>query len=110
MIFISYRRNDPAEPVRHLANALRAKMREVEVFTDIQNLQLGVDFREAIIRAVWQSMIMIIVIGPVWNPVDPTTKIPKLFSVDDVVRLEIEEGKRRIRAVLQRRRQCRREV
>ena len=95
MIFISYRRNDPAEPVRYLANALRAKMLDVEVFTDIQNLQVGVDFRGAIIRAIWQSTIMIVVIGPVWNPIDPTTKLPKLFSVDDVVRLEIEEGLKR---------------
>jgi hypothetical protein len=95
MIFISYRRNDSAEFVGQFASALRRKLQGAEVFTDIQSLKLGVDFKESIISAIWQSTIMIVVIGPAWNPFDPITKVPKLFSDDDVVRLEIEEGIKR---------------
>lgn len=95
MIFISYRRDDAAGFVGLLGQALRYKFRDAEMFIDIQSLSLGVDFKESIIRAIWQSTIMIVVIGPKWNAADPNTKVAKLFSSDDVVRTEIEEGLKR---------------
>ncbi|MGH6814172.1 MAG: toll/interleukin-1 receptor domain-containing protein [Hyphomicrobiaceae bacterium] len=92
MIFISYRRHDCPEFVDALMLRLRAKLPDVEVFKDTRNLRIGVDFRESIIRAIWQSTIMLVVIGPGWNAPDLESRTARLFSTDDVVRLEIQEG------------------
>lgn len=92
MIFVSYRRNDRPEFVDALILRLRAKLPDVEVFKDTQNLHLGVDFKESIIRAIWRSTIMLVVIGPDWNPVDAQSNMSRLFAADDTVRLEIEDG------------------
>ena len=46
-IFISYRRDDAAYVTGHINDLLRKEFGEAAVFTDVDNIALGVDFRSA---------------------------------------------------------------
>src|ERR687895_314791 len=71
-IFISYRRDDSAGHVGRLWDALRAGLEgqpgfsEDQIFMDIDAIEPGVDFREAIRKALEASDVFLAVIGRGW--------------------------------------------
>ena len=65
-IFISYRRNNTAHVVAALADRLSAAFGPGTVFTDVDAIPVGIDFRNALEFAVSQSEIMLVVIGHNW--------------------------------------------
>ena len=65
-IFITYRREDSAGYAGRLHDALRERIGRDRVFMDIVDIGPGVDFVEAIERAVASATVVIVVIGWQW--------------------------------------------
>jgi len=65
-IFITYRREDSAGYAGRLHDALRERIGRDRVFMDIVDIGPGVDFVEAIERAVASATVVFVVIGRQW--------------------------------------------
>lgn len=99
-IFICYRRDETADAAGRLADKMNEHFGEDKVFRDIDSLEPGLDFAEAIERAVDSSEVMLAVIGKNWLTATDTAGGKRLENPDDYVRLEIAAGlKRNIRVV-----------
>jgi hypothetical protein len=89
-IFLSYRREDASGHAGRLYDALAANFGEPNVFIDIDTIDPGADFGEAITRAVASCDALIALIGREWlTAVDPEGT-RRLDQPDDFVRLELE--------------------
>lgn len=89
-IFISYRRSDSQYATDRIYDRLSSHFGSDRVFMDIDNIPLGVNFREYIDQQISTSDIVLTVIGDHWlNAVDPKGQ-PRLQNPSDFVRLEIE--------------------
>src|SRR5262245_59134120 len=98
-IFISYRREDTAGHAGRLFDALSGHFRG-RVFMDVDTLEPGVDFVDAIEQAVGSCEALIVVIGREWLTVEDKAGRPRLQDPGDFVRLEIESAlARRIRVI-----------
>jgi FKBP-type peptidyl-prolyl cis-trans isomerase FklB len=88
-VFINYRRDDTAPYVGRLCDHLIAHFGKDQVFIDIDRIELGEDFVEAINRTVGTCDIAIVAIGPNWlHATDPSGK-RRLDDEADFVRMEI---------------------
>ena len=65
-IFVSYRREDSEHLAGRLSDRLADRFGEGQVFMDVDTIELGVDFGEAIVRAVAACKVLLAVIGPGW--------------------------------------------
>jgi hypothetical protein len=71
-----------------------------QVFMDVDSIEVGVDFVEAIERAVGACAVLLAVIGPQWTAVADADGRRRLDDPDDIVRREIEAGlARKIRVI-----------
>jgi len=94
-IFISYRRQDSQSATGRLADHLREHMPDVPIFRDVETLQPGIDFVEAIGKALESCGILLAIIGPHWaNATDPAGQ-RRLDGPGDYVRLEIATALKR---------------
>ncbi len=88
-IFISYRRQDSQSAAGRLADHLKEHMLGVPMFRDVETIEPGVDFVEAIGRALQSCDVLLAVIGPRWlDLVGPNGK-RRLDNPNDYTRLEI---------------------
>jgi hypothetical protein len=87
-IFICYRREDAAANAGRLADALVERYGRDSVFMDVDTIEPGVDFNEAIDRAVGQCDVLIALIGPHWLD-SANMRGRRLDDPYDFVRLEI---------------------
>src|SRR6516225_1637279 len=88
-VFINYRREDAAPYAGRLYDRLTAHFGEDQVFIDIDQIEPGEDFVEAINRKVGACDIAIVAIGPRWlHASDPSGK-RRLDDEEDFVRMEI---------------------
>ena len=99
-VFINYRREDTAPYAGRLYDRLIAHFGEDQVFIDIDQVEPGEDFVEAIHRKVSACDIAIVAIGPNWlRPIDASGK-RRLDDKEDFVRMEIVAAlKRKIRVI-----------
>ena len=88
-IFISYRREDSGGYAGRLYDRLREQFGVGQVFMDIDTLQPGLDFVEAINRAVGSCDVFIALIGTQWLTTTDRTGRRRLDDPEDFVRLEI---------------------
>jgi hypothetical protein len=65
-IFISYRREDSAPWAGRLCDLLGKTFGEDKVFMDVEDIQAGADFAEAIGKTVGQCDVLVAMIGPHW--------------------------------------------
>src|SRR5438067_10074126 len=86
-IFISYRREDTAGYAGRLYDGLAAHFGSDRVFMDVQGIEPGVDFVEAIERALSSCEILIVLIGKDWLAADSAGR-RRLDDPADFVRLE----------------------
>jgi hypothetical protein len=96
-IFISYRREDSQWPVDRLRLALApyvADPRE-DIFVDIDNIPVGVDFVEYIGEQVGKCTVLLAVIGPQWTSIRDDSGTRRLEDPRDFVRLEIAAALKR---------------
>lgn len=91
-IFISYRREDSAWATGAIHERLTAHFGVESIFTDIDSIPLGVDFRAYIDEKVGKCDVFLAVIGEDWLTADNEDGVPRLQQPDDFVRLEIESA------------------
>jgi hypothetical protein len=88
-IFISYRRQDSQSAAGRLADHLRENMHDVPIFRDVETIEPGVDFVDAIGRAQQACGIMLAIIGPRWVSLSDAAGRRRLDDPNDYTRLEI---------------------
>jgi WD40 repeat protein len=89
-VFISYRRQETAPYARLLREELSRWLGPQLVFMDVDSIEVGVDFAEAIQRAVDACQVLLALIGPQWLTATDADGQRRLDNPDDTVRLEIE--------------------
>lgn len=94
-IFISYRRDDAAYVTGHINDILRKEFGNDAVFTDVDNIALGVDFRAVLDETVSQCQVLLAVIGSEWLTARDQDGQLRLQDPADFVRIEIESALRR---------------
>jgi hypothetical protein len=99
-IFISYRRDETAGYAGRIADEFSEHFGEDRVFRDIDSIEPGLDFAEAIERAVGSSEVLLAVIGRNWLTATDAAGQKRLENPDDYVRLEIAAAlQRNIRVI-----------
>jgi hypothetical protein len=94
-IFISYRREDSAGDAGRLADHLRQRFGSAQVFLDIETIDPGTDFVQALHAALGETAVVLVVIGPRWTTLQGASGVRRLDDPDDFVRLEVETALRR---------------
>ena len=94
-IFISYRREDAADVTGRVNDRLRAKFGQDAIFTDVDSIPIGVDFREHLAHEVGQCDILLAVIGRRWIDIKDQSGQRRLDHATDFVRTEIESALKR---------------
>jgi hypothetical protein len=87
-ILVSYRRSDSASITGRIFDRLVSRYGKDSVFMDVDNIPLGVDFREHIREALLSSDLLIVVIGQRWLGGDGETA--RINDETDPVRVEVE--------------------
>lgn len=88
-IFINYRREDSAPYAGRLYDFLRRAFPENKVFMDIDAIDPGEDFVNAINTTLTASRVVIVVIGPSWTKVTDSAGNRRLDNPDDYVVREL---------------------
>jgi len=94
-IFISYRRDDSADVTGRINDRLRTHFAKDEIFTDVDNIPFGADFRSHIDEAVSQCQVLLAIIGRNWLTQKNARGGLRLHDQADFVRVEIESALRR---------------
>jgi hypothetical protein len=89
-VFISYRREDSPGYARLIYERLSAKLKTTDVFFDVDNIQPGVDFVEALTKSVAACDVLVAVIGKNWTSSLDKNNQRRLEDPKDFVRIEIE--------------------
>jgi len=99
-VFISYRRDDEKYAAGRLYDHLSQHFPKNQIFIDVDNLEPGVDFIEAIEASVGSCDALIAVIGKRWLTSTDQEGKRRLDNPEDFVRLEIATAlKRNIRVI-----------
>jgi hypothetical protein len=88
-IFISYRREDGSAHAGRLYDRLSSRFGKERVFMDIDTLDVGVDFVEAIRESIASCDVLIAVIGKHWLEAMDEEGSRRIDHPEDFVRLEI---------------------
>jgi TIR domain len=94
-IFISYRREETAPYAGRLYDHLSEHFGEDRVFMDVDSIAIGTDFTKAIIEAVSQCDILLVLIGRHWSAVTDVKGIRRIDYPHDFIRVEIEAALQR---------------
>ena len=94
-IFLSYRRDDSSGHAGRLHDALQSRYGEEQVFMDVATIEPGLDFLEAIDRAIQRCDVFLPVIGRQWSAIEDVKGRRRLDSSTDPVRLETEAALKR---------------
>src|SRR5262249_61755925 len=103
-IFISYRRDDSPASARLIRERLREWFGDGQSFMDVEQIELGDDWKQVLDQRVSRCDALLTVIGPRWlTAADPSGQ-RRLDNPDDFVRWEVREafapGDAGIRSVL----------
>jgi TIR domain len=91
-ILISYRREDTAAYAGRLADRLKAHFGRDNVFVDIDTIQPGEDFLDAIDQSLRSSSVVVALIGREWLNAADASGRRRLDRSDDFVRTEIAKA------------------
>jgi hypothetical protein len=99
-IFVSYRRDDTRQAAGRLADDLAAHFGSDKLFRDIETIEPGVDFADALNQALESCGVMLVLIGQRWLGITDAKGRRRLDDPRDWIRLEIATAlKRGIRVV-----------
>jgi hypothetical protein len=90
LIFISYRRGESAGYAGRLHEALERRLGDGHIFRDVDELEPGQDFVDAISARLRDCAACLVMIGSEWLLVTDRTDRRRLEQANDYVRLEIE--------------------
>lgn len=99
-MFISYRRDDSADASGRLYDQLASRFGRENVFKDVDNIPVGVDFRTYLDHALQLTDVVLVVIGPQWLTSANSQGERRLFEANDFVRIEIEAALRMRKVVI----------
>jgi len=88
-IFINYRREDSIAVAGRLQDRLAAMFGRDNLFMDVDNIPIGINFEEYLNNQVAQCDAMLSVIGPNWLDAKDDTNQRRLDKPDDFVAIEI---------------------
>src|ERR1700736_6285006 len=91
-VFISYRREESSGYAGRLFDHLQEHFGEEQVFMDVDRIQPGEDFKEAIEKTVASSDALLAVIGKKWLTIKNKKGQRRLEDPEDYVRLEIAKA------------------
>lgn len=91
-IFVSYRREDSSDVTGRICDHLKAAFGEEHLFKDVDSIQLGTDFREAINAAIQDCDVLLAVIGPEWLHIQDEAGGRRIDNPEDYVHLEIRSA------------------
>lgn len=91
-IFLSYRRADSQEVLGRIYDRLITQFPTDRVFRDLDSLQIGKPFPQALDEAVAEASVALIIIGPTWASISDAEGIRRLDNPSDFVRLEVEKA------------------
>ena len=94
-IFISYRRVDTPHVAGRLFDRLEARFGAGNIFMDVDSIDPGLDFAEAIERAVGSCDVLLALIGRHWSDIVDEQGRRRLDDPEDFVALEIRTALRR---------------
>ncbi len=99
-IFVSYRRQDASGEAGRLVDHLQEVFGDDSVFLDVETIEAGLDFIQAIEKALSSCKVLIAMIGPHWATMKDSKGNLRLFNEDDFIRIEISAAlKRDIRVI-----------
>ena len=96
LIFISYRRGESAGYAGRLHESLERRLGDGHVFRDVDELEPGQDFVDAISARLRECAACLVMIGSEWLLVTDRTGRRRLEQANDYVRLEIEAALNRL--------------
>lgn len=88
-IFLSYRRDDTGGHAGRLADDLKRAFAGDQVWRDIEAIEAGADFVDAIGKAIGSCSVLLALIGPRWLEAKTPAGVRRLDDPNDFVRLEI---------------------
>lgn len=94
-IFVSYRRDDTRQAAGRLADDLADHFGVAHIFRDIEGIELGVDFAQALNQALEACVVMLVLIGPRWLDIADAQGRRRLDDPRDWIRQEIATALRR---------------
>ncbi len=94
-VFVSYRRQDSQSAAGRLSDHLKEHLDGVPIFRDVETIEPGVDFVEAIERALKSCGVVLAVIGPRWIDAQDSDGNRRLDDAGDFTRLEIATALKR---------------
>ncbi len=89
MIFISYRRADSAYTADRIFDSLKRRYGKHAVFMDVDSIRAGNDFRRVLKDYLYQSDVLLAIIGKEWVAMKDDSGQRRLDREDDYVRQEI---------------------
>ena len=89
-IFVSYRRGGVRARTYRMADELKRKFGDENVFLDIESLEPGVPFADVIREAIQSSDVVLIMIGPKWVNMKLEDGVRRLEKETDHLRIEVE--------------------
>jgi hypothetical protein len=99
-VFVGYRRDDSMGSAGRISDHMRRHFGEAAVFRDVEKIEAGEDFIEAIEKAVGACQAFVAVIGTRWVTITDHNGRRRLEDANDYVRLEIKTAlERGIRVV-----------
>lgn len=99
-VFINYRREDAGPYARLMKLRLAHHFPGTPVFMDLDSIEVGVDFAEAIDSAIRSCTILVALIGRRWLTIADEEGHRRLDNPNDLVRFEIQAAlKRRVRVI-----------
>jgi hypothetical protein len=94
-IFISYRRQDSQSAAGRLADSLKEQLPEAAIFRDVETIEAGVDFVNAINAALESCGVLLAVMGPRWISIQDDAGRRRLDDPNDYSRLELATALKR---------------
>lgn len=91
-IFLSYRRADSITITGRIYDHLVRAFGEDQVFKDVDDIPLGVDFRNVLQGAVGGCDVVLVIIGPEWLTLRNKRGQPRIMDPDDFVHVEVAAG------------------
>ncbi len=88
-VFIGYRRDDAGGSAGRIYDRLAAHYGRSNVFRDVDAIDAGVDFVEAVETSIAVADVMLVVIGPEWLTITDDRGRVRLLEEDDHVRTEV---------------------
>lgn len=94
-IFVSYRRDDTRQAAGRLADDLADHFGSARIFRDIEGIDPGVEFAQALNQALETCAVMLVLIGPKWLDICDAQGRRRLDDPNDWIRQEIGTALRR---------------